>query len=155
MFARLKEKAEQIQQILEQLAGENKNGKPILVEGKKDAEALKTLGINGKIIFAKKGPKTLLSVVSEIENLNADEILLMLDFDREGKQLTEQLKNHIEKTGVKVNVYYWLKLLSLTDRDIKDVEGLATYMRTLRTKLAFPKKDLGFNSENKIDTELE
>jgi len=39
----LREKAEQIQQILEQLAEETKNGKPIIVEGQKDEEALKTL----------------------------------------------------------------------------------------------------------------
>ncbi|MBS7647172.1 toprim domain-containing protein [Candidatus Bathyarchaeota archaeon] len=138
MSTHLRDKAEQIQQILEQLAEENKNGKPILVEGKKDAEALKILGIGGKIIFAKRGLKTLMNVVSEIENLNADEILLMLDFDREGKRLTEQLKNHIEKTGVKVNVHYWLKLLSLTGREVKDVEGLATYMRTLKGKAGIP-----------------
>jgi len=32
----LKEKEEQIHKVLEQLAEENINGKPILVEGKKD-----------------------------------------------------------------------------------------------------------------------
>jgi len=125
---------EQIQQILEQLAEENKSGKPILVEGRKDAEALKTLGINGKIIFAKKGLKTRLDVVSEIEKSSPNEIILMLDFDKEGRELTEHLKIHIEKTGIKANINYWLKLSSLTGREVKDVEGLAKYLETLKIK---------------------
>jgi len=130
----LREKMEQIQQILEQLAEENKSGKPILVEGRKDAEALKTLGINGKIIFAKKGLKTRLDVVSEIEKSSPNEIILMLDFDKEGRELTEHLKIHIEKTGIKANIHYWLKLSSLTGREVKDVEGLAKYLETLKIK---------------------
>jgi len=130
----LREKMEQIQQILEQLAEENKSGKPILVEGRKDAEALKTLGINGKIIFAKKGLKTRLDVVSEIEKSSPNEIILMLDFDKEGRELTEHLKIHIEKTGIKANINYWLKLSSLTGREVKDVEGLAKYLETLKIK---------------------
>jgi len=126
---------EQIQQILEQLAEENKSGKPILVEGEKDAEALKTLGITGKIIFAKKGLKTRLDVISEIEKSSPNEIILMLDFDKEGRELTEHLKMHIEKTGIKANIHYWLKLSSLTGREVKDVEGLAKYLKTLKNKI--------------------
>jgi len=132
----LKEKAEQIQHILEQLAEEAKSGKPIIVEGRKDEQALKALGIiSGKIIFAKKGLKTLLDVVSEIEASSPDEVILMLDFDKEGRELTEQLKNHMEKVGIKANTHYWLKLSSLTGREVKDVEGLATYMQTLKNKI--------------------
>lgn len=135
MSTHLKEKTEQIQQILEQLAEESKSGKPILVEGRKDAEALKTLGISGKMFFAKKSLKTLLDVVSEIEKAGINEVILMLDFDKEGRQLTDQLKTHIEKAGIKVNIHYWLRLSSLTGREVKDVEGLATYLKTLKNKI--------------------
>ena len=135
MSTHLREKMEQIQQILEQLAEENKSGKPILVEGEKDAEALKTLGITGKIIFAKKGLKTRLDVISEIEKSSPNEIILMLDFDKEGRELTEHLKIYIEKTGIKANIHYWLKLSRLTGREVKDVEGLAKYLKTLKNKI--------------------
>lgn len=114
---------------------ESNSGKPILVEGQKDAEALKALGIGGKIFFAKKGLKTFLEVVSEIEASNPREIILMLDFDKEGRGLTEQFKTHMEKAGVKVNLHYWLKLSSLTGREVKDVEGLAKYLKTLKNKI--------------------
>jgi 5S rRNA maturation endonuclease (ribonuclease M5) len=135
LSTRLKEKEEQILQVLEQLAEENKSGKPIIVEGKKDAEALKNLGVNGQIIFAKTGGKSLLDVVSEIEVAGTSEILMLLDFDRRGKELTERLKSHIEKMGIKANMHYWLRLSSLVGKEIKDVEGLAKYMKTLKSKI--------------------
>ena len=134
MSTRLKEKEEQILQVLEQLAEENRSGKPIIVEGQKDAETLRELGINGQIIFAKTGGKSLLDVVSEIEVASASEILMLLDFDRRGRELTERLKSHIEKLGIKANMYYWLKLSSLVGKEVKDVEGLAKYMKTLKSK---------------------
>ena len=135
MSTRLKEKEEQILQVLEQLAEENRSGKPIIVEGQKDAETLREIGINGQIIFAKTGGKSLLDVVSEIEVAGASEILMLLDFDRRGKELTERLKRHIEKAGVRANMYYWLKLSSLVGKEVKDVEGLAKYMKTLKSKI--------------------
>lgn len=135
MSTHLKEKEKQILQVLEQLAEENINGKPILVEGRKDEEALRELGVNGQIILAKTGGKSLLSVISEIEALKAGEIIMLLDFDRRGRELTENLRKHIEKTGVRVNMYYWLKLSSLIGKELKDVEGLAKYMKTLKSKI--------------------
>jgi len=134
LSTRLKEKEEQILQVLKQLAEENRSGKPIIVEGQKDAETLRELGINGQIIFAKTGGKSLLDVVSEIEVASASEILMLLDFDRRGRELTERLKSHIEKLGIKANMYYWLKLSSLVGKEVKDVEGLAKYMKTLKSK---------------------
>lgn len=139
MSTRLKEKAEQIQQILEQLAEESKSGKPVIVEGRKDEQALKSLGVTGKMVFAKKGLKTIIDVISEIEDKCPREVILMLDFDREGRELTEKLRNHMEKAGIKANIHYWIKLSSLTGREVKDVEGLATYMKTLKTRLEIHK----------------
>ena len=135
MSTHLKDKAEQILQVLERLAEENRNGKPILVEGRKDAEALKTLGINGQIIFAKTGGKTLLDVISEVEAANPSEIILLPDFDRRGRELTANLKRYMEKAGIKANLHFWLRLSSLVGREVKDVEGLAAYMETLKSKI--------------------
>ncbi|MGC8999111.1 MAG: toprim domain-containing protein [Candidatus Bathyarchaeia archaeon] len=134
MSTRLKEKEEQILQLLEQLTEENRSGKPIIVEGQKDAETLKELGINAQIIFAKKGGKSLLNVISEIEGAKIGEVIMLLDFDRRGRELTEKLRRHIEKAGIKANMHYWLRLHSLVGREVKDVEGLAKYMKTLKSK---------------------
>jgi len=134
LSTRLKEKEEKILQILEQINEEASKGKPIIVEGKRDIEALKKLAIEGKIITAKAG-KTLLELVSEIEETGAKEVILLLDFDRRGKELTKNLRQHLEKLGIRLNVTFWLTLLNLVGREVKDVEGLAAYMETLKSKI--------------------
>ncbi|MGB9741161.1 MAG: toprim domain-containing protein [Candidatus Bathyarchaeales archaeon] len=135
MSTRLKEKEEKILQLLEGINEEAAKGKPIIVEGKKDIAALKALAIEGKIITAKTGGKSFLELISEIERTSAKEVILLLDFDRRGKELTGNLKRYMEKTGIKTNTTFWSSLLSLVGKEVKDVEGLAAYMETLKSKI--------------------
>jgi 2,5-diamino-6-(ribosylamino)-4(3H)-pyrimidinone 5'-phosphate reductase len=130
----LKEKEEKILQILERLAEESAKGTPIIVEGKRDIEALKTLGIEGKIISAKTGGKSLLDVISDVEATQTKEVILLLDFDRRGKEWTKRLTQQLEKMGVKINLIFWLELSALLRREVKDIEGLSGYMETLKGK---------------------
>ncbi|HVP93010.1 MAG TPA: hypothetical protein VMS94_04635, partial [Acidobacteriota bacterium] len=67
MSTHLKDKEEKILQILKYLAEESAKGTPIIVEGKKDIETLRILDVEGTIIAAKTGGKTLLDTISEIE----------------------------------------------------------------------------------------
>jgi 2,5-diamino-6-(ribosylamino)-4(3H)-pyrimidinone 5'-phosphate reductase len=134
LSAHLKGKEEKILKILEALKEESAKGTPIIVEGKNDIETLRTLGIEGKITSAKTGGKSFLDLVSEMEKTNAQETILLLDFDRRGKQLTKKLKQHMDKTGMKLNINFWLELLALLSKEVKDVEGLASYMETLKRK---------------------
>ncbi|MDH7563528.1 MAG: toprim domain-containing protein [Candidatus Bathyarchaeota archaeon] len=136
MSTRLKEKEEKLLQTLEKLAQKAVEGTPIVVEGKKDIAALKALSIDGKMIAAKTGGKFLLDVVSEIERCGAKEIILLLDFDRRGKQLTKKLIYYLEKSGITLNMRFWIELSSLLATEVKDVEGLASYMETLKSKTA-------------------
>ncbi|MEM2118027.1 MAG: toprim domain-containing protein [Candidatus Bathyarchaeia archaeon] len=135
MSTRLKEKEEKILQILSCLAEESAKGTPIVVEGKKDIEALRNMGIQGKILSAKTGGKTLLDVVSEIEKCGAREVILLFDFDRRGEEWTKRLTQTLERARIKVNIEYRHALLSLIGRDIKDVESLTAYMETLKSKI--------------------
>jgi len=134
MSTHLKGKEEKILQILECLAEESAKGTPIIVEGKRDINALRTLGIEGNIISAKTGGKTLLDVVSEIEKTEAREVILLLDFDRRGKELTQNLTKYLEKMTTKLSLNFWRKLSNLIGSEVKDIEGLATYMETLKRK---------------------
>jgi len=136
LSTRLKEKEEKLLRILERLAEESAKGTPIIVEGKKDIEALRALSVNGKIISAKTGGKHLIDVVSELENTSALEVILLLDFDRRGKELTRKLQHFLERTGIRVNVAFWLELSAMVGNEVKDIEGLASYMETLKSKIS-------------------
>lgn len=138
MSAHLRQKAEKIQHLLECLIEESLKGTPILVEGKKDVLALRELGVEGKISSAKTAGKSRLDVISEIEQSGQREIILLMDFDRRGKELTEKLRMELEKVRVRPNLTFWNKLFGIVGREVKDVEGLVTYMRTLKKKSELP-----------------
>jgi 2,5-diamino-6-(ribosylamino)-4(3H)-pyrimidinone 5'-phosphate reductase len=131
----LREKAERIQQVLECLIRESSKGIPIIVEGKNDVQTLRNLGVQGEIVSAKTGGKSLLDLLWQIEESGIEEVIMLFDFDRRGKEWTETLKQRLEKSKIKPNVTFWNELLGLVGREVKDIEGLAAYIETLRKKL--------------------
>lgn len=134
MSTHLKEKEEKILQILTALAEESAKETPIIVEGKKDVEALRAFGVEGIVVTAKTGGKSFLDAISEIEQTDAAEAILLLDFDRRGKQGTKLLKQHLEHAKIKPNITFWRDLSALLGKEIQCIESLTAYMETLRTK---------------------
>jgi 2,5-diamino-6-(ribosylamino)-4(3H)-pyrimidinone 5'-phosphate reductase len=135
LSTRLKEKEEKILQVLEALAEESAKGKPIMVEGKKDVEALRTLDVEGTVITVKTGGKSFLDAVSEIEKMGVSEVILFLDFDRRGKEGTRHLKQSLERAKIKPNTKFWRELSALVGKEIQCVESLTAYLDTLRAKV--------------------
>ena len=134
MLRRLKEKEEKLVQVLSALADEAAKGTPILVEGKKDVEALRALGVEGPILSVKTGGKSFVDVVSELEESKTPMVILLLDFDRRGKEGTKRLQLGLEKAKIKTDIEFWRALSRLAGRDVQCVEGLVAYIENLRTK---------------------
>ena len=134
MSAHLKDKVEKIQQIIAKLTEESAKGKPLIVEGKKDAEALCELGVKGKTLTVKTGGKSFFEATQEIENLAAGEVILLLDFDRRGKEGTKRLQQNLEPAKIKVNLQFWRELQALVGREIQCIESLPAYLTTLQQK---------------------
>ncbi|MGA3111523.1 MAG: toprim domain-containing protein [Candidatus Bathyarchaeia archaeon] len=134
MSTRLKEKQEKLEALVAKLAEDAAKGKPIVVEGKKDAQALNDLGIEGKMVTVKTGGKSFLEATVEIENLGVRAVVLLLDFDRRGKEGTLRLKRDLERAKIKVDVRFWRELEALVGREIQCIESLPAYMSTLQKK---------------------
>ncbi|MCK4478563.1 toprim domain-containing protein [Candidatus Bathyarchaeota archaeon] len=134
MSTRLKEKIERIEELLERLALQSAKGIPIIVEGRNDIDVLRKLAFCGNIIAAKTR-KSFLALVTEIEKLDIEEVVLLMDFDRRGKEWTKRLTRYLEQTKIKPNVFFWQELRNLISHDIKDIEGLLPYLQTLRKKI--------------------
>ena len=136
MLNRLKEKEEKIQQVLEELREELARGVPVVVEGKNDIETLHALGIEGNIVTVKTGGKSFLDISTELEQSKVTQVILLLDFDRRGKQGTNRLRHCLEHAGIRVNLEFWRAVMHLVGRDVQCIEGLETYLTNLQTKLA-------------------
>jgi 2,5-diamino-6-(ribosylamino)-4(3H)-pyrimidinone 5'-phosphate reductase len=134
LSTRLKEKEEKIEQIITKLAEESAKGKPIVVEGKKDEQTLRVLGVNGTVLTVKTGGKSFLEATAEIEKLGAREVILLLDFDRRGKEGTLHLQRNLERSKIKINVLFWRELRALVGREIQCIESLTSYLSTLQEK---------------------
>jgi len=135
LLARLKEKEEKLQLLLQDLAEQSSKGILIVVEGKKDIETLRSFNVQGPIIPAKSGGRNLFNLVSEVEGSRSSEVILLLDFDRRGKELTGRLKRQLQSSKITTNIAFWLGIFKLVGREIKNVESLDRYMETLKSKI--------------------
>jgi 2,5-diamino-6-(ribosylamino)-4(3H)-pyrimidinone 5'-phosphate reductase len=134
LSTKTEKRLEKIQKLLERLEKKAVMGTPIVVEGRNDIQTLNRLGISGDIISAKTSGKSFLDVIGEIEKSGKREIILLLDFDRQGKNWTYRLARCLEGMKITPNLLFWRKLSGLVGRDLKDIEGLATYLETLKNR---------------------
>ena len=134
MSTKTEKRLERINKLLERLEQQSAKGTPIVVEGRNDVTALHRLGISGDIILAKTSGKSFLDVIGEIEQRKSREVVLLFDFDRRGKEWTQRMASCLEAMRITPNLVFWRMLLALVGRDVKDIEGLATYLETLENK---------------------
>jgi 2,5-diamino-6-(ribosylamino)-4(3H)-pyrimidinone 5'-phosphate reductase len=134
LATKTEKRLEEIYKLLERLKKLSSKGTPIVVEGKNDIQTLHGLGINGDILSAKTSGKSFLDVVVEIEKSGKREIILLFDFDRRGKTWAHRLSRYLEGMKIIPNLVFWRRLYGLVGRDVKDVEGLKTFLETLKSK---------------------
>jgi 5S rRNA maturation endonuclease (ribonuclease M5) len=102
---------------------------PILVEGKNDRTALRRLGIQGEIICIKSSRHIL---YDSLDDISSAEIILLVDFDAYGTKIAKEIIQQLEKKRIKVNAHFWRRLKALVRRDVKDIEGLFSYLEKLK-----------------------
>jgi len=100
----------------------------ILVEGLRDREALRALGVVGKVSCLQRGSG---SISERLERIDAKKIIVLTDFDPKGRHLAKLAHRLLAARGRKVDLTTWCMLKSYVGRDVRDVEGLAAYV--LRT----------------------
>ncbi len=125
---------EEIWRVLEDLKMRMTEGTLVIVEGQKDVESLRRIGADGKILPVKASGRSLLAALREIERWRSKEVILLMDFDRRGRELTMQMARNLEMMKIKPDLTFWRRLLSLLGRDVKDIESLARYIETLSEK---------------------
>jgi len=77
----------------------SRGGTPIIVEGKKDEEALRELGMEGPIHQIPSGGRTPLNSLEDLPEY--EEIIVLTDFDRTGEELADFCEENLEKLGVR------------------------------------------------------
>lgn len=101
---------------------------PILVEGTRDAEALRELGVTGEIIVYNRG-QSMAVLADRLRRLKR--LIVMFDWDRKGGQLTHLLKDHLSG-GRSLDLELRKEFASVSL--VRCVEDLTHARRTLRKR---------------------
>ncbi len=101
----------------------SKKNSAVIVEGKRDSEALRKIGFSGKVLeFHKfRGLRKFADRVSEYNSL-----IVLLDRDRKGRYLTTKIIEQLERR-VKIDLSFKRKLVSITKGKIRFIEELSFY----------------------------
>ena len=130
MLSGYKRKCERLDRLTRKLVTRSKLGTPIIVEGRKDELSLRRLGVEGKILCIKSSGIGFFDFIERLKPLR--EVIVLTDFDREGKELSSQLVRELSRIRVKADDSLWRELRSLGHSETRSVEELADYMEKLR-----------------------
>jgi 5S rRNA maturation endonuclease (ribonuclease M5) len=126
-----RKRLERIEELLSELSEYSGRGAIIIVEGKRDVLSLKKLGIDGNFELATR--HSLFNFSEGIAQLGS-EVVILTDWDRRGDLLAIKLSGYFESFGLKPKLELRNKLRLLSQKEIKDVESLYTYVSKLRLK---------------------
>ena len=129
MSNRYAKKLELLNEILQTLSEKSSLKIPVIVEGKKDVTALRKLGINAVVVCIRTGGKVLVDCLDEIQ---AEEVILLVDFDEYGTTLAKNIIQYLEGKGITINFIFWKKIRAIVKRDVKDIEGLPSFLEKLK-----------------------
>lgn len=123
-------KYERLNRLTRRLVAKSRLGTPIIVEGRRDEQSLRRLGVEGKIFCMKATGIGFFDFVEKVKP--SREVIVLTDFDRKGRELSSQLIGELSRIRIKADDRLWRELRSLGHSDIRSVEELADYVDKLR-----------------------
>lgn len=135
------ETVERLRNFIGMLNEESEKGSVIVVEGKRDAEALSRVGFTGSpaVFHHFKGIADFL----DSHDGNGKKMILLLDMDRTGKYLTSRLLSQLQSRRHSVSLSYKRALARITNGKVRHVEDLVIYAPRL-SGITGSRKDLYF-----------
>lgn len=115
-----------IEKLREWLEKIRENTMQIIVEGKKDREALVKIGVDGeRIIYLGMPPYRLAEELSG----KTKKVIILTDLDEEGKKIYGDVKRNLNRLGVQVDTYFREGLFRYSE--LSHIEGAYRHFRNL------------------------
>jgi 5S rRNA maturation endonuclease (ribonuclease M5) len=132
MRAPVEVRFERLRKLIDRLSYESQKGGVIVVEGIRDRDSLRKIGITGPILCLQSSRKNTLGFVEELQGVS--EVIVLTDFDREGTFLARRLARILNAERMRSNLILWRDLRRLTRSDIRSIEELPKYYQRLQVK---------------------
>jgi len=129
------ERLEELEDVLAELEDLSETT-PIIVEGTKDVEALRRLGIAKNVHHLNTGE----SVFNFCEDFSrrGRTLIILTDWDRKGGMLARMLKEACHANEIEADLGIRTKLVILSKKEVKDIESLPTFIERLRVRSTMP-----------------
>jgi 5S rRNA maturation endonuclease (ribonuclease M5) len=118
-----------IEELIDELKDRALCGAIILVEGKRDYEALTKLGITGEIVMTSH--QSLLNLSERLALMKKD-IIILTDWDERGEEVARQMSLFMEADGLWPDNNIRNSIRGLLKKEITEVENLYGYMENLK-----------------------
>ncbi len=106
--------------LIDELKRISEEGGIIIVEGRNDVRALRSLGVEGEMVTASSLPDY------EIFRIcSGRKTVILSDWDSKGKEIEKRLKNLISNADISI----WREISGITGRHIHSVEELPEFVR--------------------------
>lgn len=131
---------EKLRNFVGMLNEESDRGSVVVVEGRRDAEALSSIGFTGSpaVFHNFKGVTDFVD-----SHGHSKKIILLLDMDRTGRHLTGRLVSQLQARRNSVDLFYKRTLARITNGRVRHVEDLANYAPKL-SGITGARRDLYF-----------
>jgi 5S rRNA maturation endonuclease (ribonuclease M5) len=137
---------ERLQKLMHRVSYESERGGIIVVEGVRNRDSLRKMGISGRILCLQSSRKNTVEFAEELGGVG--DIIVLTDFDREGVFLAKRLARILNAQGVHANLVLWRDLRRLIRSDIRSIEELLGFYQRLHTTqpLRFSILDRGYEA---------
>ncbi len=120
---------EALEELIASLIDASYQGAAVIVEGRRDLQALRALGLPGPVILASRRPA--LELAEEAAR-SYSQIILLTDWDRKGDEMCKAIELHLRSVGSRPDKEIRCRLGKLVKKEIKDVESLSRYAEKMR-----------------------
>jgi len=121
------EKIRELREFVDQINNESTKDSLILVEGKRDLEALSYLGCSGNI----QAYHNYKSIVDLADNFRVKykKLILLLDLDDTGRIMTRKISHLLNQRYI--DNYYRNKIIRITQGKIRTIEELRSFYNSM------------------------
>jgi len=115
--------------FIKRLNDEARNGALVVVEGRRDAEALRSVGFQGEL-FLLCHNEGFLNLVKEAEGHK--KVILLPDLDSKGRWLTKRAALLLQEKKKIIDLFFRRELLSATKGRVRHIEELKRFKEYLQ-----------------------
>ncbi len=126
---------EKLQKLIERVHEEAEQGRVIVVEGPRDKEALREMGIKGRILCLQSSRKNTFGFVEQLDG--ESQVVVLTDFDRQGVFLAHRLARVLNSQKIHANLMLWRELRGLTRSELRSIEELPRLYERLQAEVYF------------------